>query len=174
MTFGDFADKLVADLSPGFRNAKHRAAMGHDVDHLCAHRLRDKAIDAIGTDDVLAVLGPIWQTKPETGSRLRGRIERVLDAAKAKGLRSGENPARWRGHLDKLLPKRRSSSGASRGHALLRCSGLHGRLRQRDAVAALALEFTILTASRSGEVLGAALERDRPRAPRCGPCRLSA
>ena len=67
--------------------------------------LRPKKLDAITTDDLLAVLQPLWQSKPETASRLRGRIERVLDAAKAKGLRSGENPARWKGHLAMFLPK---------------------------------------------------------------------
>src|ERR687894_3025302 len=72
-----------------------------------------RPLDEIGTDDVLGVLTPIWQTKSETASRLRGRIERVLDAARAKGLRTGENPARWRGHLDKLLPRRRK---LTRGH----------------------------------------------------------
>ena len=67
--------------------------------------LRAKPVDTIATDDVLAVLKPIWTTKAETASRVRGRIEKVLDAAKAKGFREGENPARWRGHLDHLLPK---------------------------------------------------------------------
>ena len=75
--------------------------------------LRRLPVGEIATDDVLAVLKPIWNEKPETASRLRGRIERVLDAAKAQGLRSGENPARWRGHLDQLLPKRQR---LTRGH----------------------------------------------------------
>jgi len=109
-----------------------------------------------GRDDVLGVLIPLWQTRHETACRLRGRIERVLDAAKAKGLRTGENPARWRGHLDKLLSKRRK---LARGHlpamAYAEVPGFLANLRQREAVAALALEFTILNASRSGEVLGA-------------------
>jgi integrase len=75
--------------------------------------LRVKPVDTIGTDDVLAVLKPIWTTKAETASRIRGRIEKVLDAAKAKGFREGENPARWRGHLDHLLPR---PSKLARGH----------------------------------------------------------
>jgi len=155
VTFGEFADKLVADLSPGFRNAKHRAQWSMTLTTYAAP-IRGKAIGAIGTDDVLAVLTPIWQTKSETASRRRGRIERVLDAAKARGLRTGENPARWRGHLDKLLSKRRK---LTRGHhaAMPYCNvpAFMADLRRREAVAALALEFTILTASRSGEVLGA-------------------
>ena len=146
---------IVASLSPGFRNAKHRQQWTNTLATYAAP-LRDKALDAIHTEDVLEVLTPIWQTKAETASRVRGRIERVLDAAKAKGLRSGENPARWRGHLDSLCRKRQK---LQRGHhaamPFADVPAFVADLRQRDAVAALALEFTILTASRSGEVLGA-------------------
>jgi integrase len=121
--------------------------------------LRSKRVDEIETGDVLEVLKPIWTEKPETASRLRGRIERVLDAAKAHGLRSGENPARWRGHLDHLLPK---PAKASRGHhaALPYCEvpAFMRALRERDGIAARALEFAILTAARTGEVLGARWE----------------
>ena len=102
------------------------------------------------------VLKPVWTTKPETASRLRGRIEKVLDAAKANGLRSGENPARWRGHLDHLLPKAKK---LARGHhpalPFDDVPAFLTELRARPAVAARALEFTILTAARSGEALGA-------------------
>jgi integrase len=118
--------------------------------------LRAKPVDTIGTDDVLAILKPIWTTKAETASRVRGRIEKVLDAAKAKGFREGENPARWRGHLDHLLPK---PSKLARGHHAAMpyeiVAAFVGDLREREATAALALEFCILTAARSGEVLGA-------------------
>jgi integrase len=106
----------------------------------------------------LGVLQLIWQTTPETASRLRGRIETVLDAARAKGhiARNEANPARWRGHLDKLLPKRQK---LTRGHHAAMpfddVPGLIGKLRARPAIAAMALEFLILTAGRSGEVLGA-------------------
>jgi integrase len=103
----------------------------------------------------LTVLTPLWEAKPETASRLRGRIEAVLAAAKAQGHRTGENPASWRGHLSHLLPKR---GKLTRGHhaamAYREIPGFIDRLRQRDAMAALALEFCILTATRSGEVLG--------------------
>jgi integrase len=105
---------------------------------------------------VLSVLKPLWNEKPETASRLRGRIERVLDAAKAQGLRSGENPARWHGHLDQLLPKRQR---LTRGHhatmKYVELPAFMTDLQARQATAALALEFAILTAARSGEVLGA-------------------
>src|SRR5208283_1612816 len=121
-----------------------------------AELLRAKPVDKVETADILAVLQPIWQTKPETASRVRGRIERILNAAKAKGYRAGENPAAWRGHLENLLPK---PSRLSRGHhAAMRYQDVPAfaaRLRKREAVAALALEFDILTATRSGEVLGA-------------------
>src|ERR1700721_733346 len=93
--------------------------------------------------------------KAETASRVRGRIEKVLDAAKAKGSRSGENPARWRGHLDHLLPRR---SKLARGHHAAmpyeEVANFIEKLRKRDATAALALELCILTAARSGEILG--------------------
>jgi hypothetical protein len=118
--------------------------------------LRAKPVDSIATDDVLAVLKPIWTKKGETASRLRGRIEKVLDAAKAKGFRNGDNPARWRGHLDHLLPK---PPKLARGHhpalPYEDVAAFVGKLREREATAALALEFCILMAARSGEVLGA-------------------
>jgi integrase len=113
-------------------------------------------VDKVTTDDVLSVLKPIWNQKPETASRLRGRIERVLDAAKAQGLRTGENPARWRGHLDHLLPKRQR---LTRGHhpamEYTRLPAFMRDLRARHSTASLALELAILTTARSGEVLGA-------------------
>ena len=117
--------------------------------------LRNKPVDTIATDDVLAVLKPIWTTKAETASRVRGRIEKVLDAAKAKGFREGENPARWRGHLDHLLPK---PSKLARGHhpamPYEEVAGFIAELRKREVSAAVALELCILTAARSGEIFG--------------------
>ena len=100
-TFGEFADELVTNISSGFRNAKHREQWESTL-KIHAAPLRPKLLKDIGTEDVLEVLRPIWETRHETASRVRGRIERVLDAARAKGLRSGENPARWRGHLKEL------------------------------------------------------------------------
>lgn len=161
-TFGVFADELVSDIREGFRNEKHRWQWKHTLE-VYAASLRSIQIDAVTTEDVLAVLKPLWQTKQETASRLRGRIERVLDAAKARSLRSGENPARWRGHLDALLPKRQK---LQRGHhpamPYEEVPAFLAELRKREAIAALALEFTILTAARTGEVLGATwVEIDR-------------
>ena len=153
-TFGALADDVCETLAAGFRNEKHKAQWRMTLETYAAP-LRSKPVDTISTEDVLAVLKPIWTAKPETASRLRGRIEKVLDAAKAKGFRKTENPARWRGHLDHLLPK---PLKLSRGHHAAmpyeELPAFMGELRQRQATAALALEFCILTAARSGEVLG--------------------
>lgn len=153
-TFGHCADEFMEAKRPEWRNAKHRAQWAMTLTKY-AEPLRSKPVDQIDTEAVLGVLQPLWRRKPETASRLRGRIEHVLDAARAKGHRSGENPARWRGHLDKLLPKRQT---LSRGHhAAMPYDELPSfivRLRecQSNSVAAQALEFTILTAARTGEV----------------------
>src|ERR1700738_3624190 len=153
-TFGEMADDVRETLAAGFRNEKHKAQWKSTLETYAAP-LRGKPVDTIATDDVLSVLKPIWTAKAETASRVRGRIEKVLDAAKAKGFRSGENPARWRGHLDHLLPR---LSKLSRGHhAAMPYEGVAdfiARLRTREAAAALALELCILTAARSGEILG--------------------
>jgi len=154
-TFGEAADELVKSLGPQWRNEKHRSQWSMTL-KVYAKPLRDLAVDKIDTEAVLRVLKPLWQVKPETASRLRGRIERVLDAAKAKGHRSGENPARWRGHLDHLLPKRqRLTRGHHEALAHEELPNFITELRRREGVAALALEFLILTAARSGEVRGA-------------------
>lgn len=154
-TFGVFADDLVEAVKSQWRNAKHQKQFQSTLERHAAD-LRPMRLDDIETTHVLDALKPIWTSNPETASRVRGRIERVLDAAKAKGYRSGENPARWKGHLDQLLPKR---SQLTRGHhAALPFSDVPSfiqDLRSRDGMAALALEFTILTAARSGEVRGA-------------------
>ncbi len=154
-TFGDVADLLLASLMPGFRNKKH-AAQWKNTLHVYALSLRKKPVATIGTDDILEVLQPIWLSKPETAARVRGRIERVLDAARAKGLREGENPARWRGHLDHLLSRRPKIE--QRHHAAMPHEAVPGfvaKLRESEAVAARALEFSILCASRTAEVVEA-------------------
>jgi integrase len=153
--FGELADSVTADLSAGFRNEKHRAQWRMTLE-VYAAPLRVKPVDTIDTADVLAVLKPLWTEKPETASRLRGRVEKVLNAAKAKGYRVGENPAAWRGHLDNLLPKRpKLTRGRHAAMAYADVPAFMARLRERDAIAARALEFTLLTAARSGETLGA-------------------
>ncbi len=153
--FGEAADAFISAMAPQFRNAKHIGQWRMTL-QLYAAPLRSKPVDQITTEDILGVLRPIWQQKSETASRLRGRIERVLDAAKAQGHRSGENPAAWRGHLALLLPQRQK---LQRGHhaamPFADVPGFVGQLRTLDAMAARTLEFVILTAARSGEALGA-------------------
>lgn len=156
-TFGTIADALIAGKESEWRNEKHRAQWRMTLKTYAAP-LRSRPVDEIDTEAVLSVLRPLWQAKPETASRLRGRIEAVLDAARAMGHipRNEANPARWRSHLDRLLPKR---GKLTRGHhAAMDYEAIpkfFERLRERDATAALALEFAILTAARSGEALGA-------------------
>ena len=154
-TFGECADRVIEAMRPSWRNEKHAAQWEMTLLRYAAP-LRRLPVDKVNTDDVLSVLKTYWKAKPETASRLRGRIERVLDAAKAQGLRSGENPARWRGHLDQLLPKRqRLTRGHHAAMVYTDVPTFISDLQSRQATAALALEFTILTAARSGEVLGA-------------------
>jgi integrase len=157
MSFGNFADSYISSIEAGWKNEIHRRQWRQSIaDHAVA--ICDMPIDAVDTKAVLSVLQPIWLTKPETASRVRGRIERILDAAKAQGLRSidSSNPARFRGHLALLLPKQ---SKLARGHhaalAWHNAPPFMAKLRHREALSARALEFTILTAARSGETLGA-------------------
>lgn len=156
-TFGDFSETYIASVEQGWRNSVHRQQWRNSLrDH--AAQLHDKLVDKITTDDVVSTLQPIWLTKSETAKRVRGRIEKILDAAKARGLRpkDSSNPAAWRGHLQLLLP---AQSKLSRGHhAALPWADAPAfmqALRQRPALSARCLEFTILTAARSGEALGA-------------------
>ncbi len=156
-TFGEAADEFLAAQKGGWRNDKHKAQWTMTLTTYCAP-IRATSVDAIDTEAVLSVLKPLWTRAPETASRLRGRIEAVLDAAKARGFidRNEANPARWRGHLDKLLPKR---AKLTRGHHAAMpyadVPAFLAGLRERPATAARALEFTILTATRSGEALSA-------------------
>jgi hypothetical protein len=154
-TFGELADRHIASMAPSWRNPKHRAQWEMTLREY-AKALREKPVDKVTTADVLAVLNPIWQTIPETASRVRGRIENVLDAAKVQGFRTGENPAAWRGHLKLILPARQK---LTRGHharmPIDDVPGFMAKLRTRKAVAARCLELAILTAARSGEALGA-------------------
>lgn len=157
MTFDECRDAYIAAHQAGWRNAKHRSQWVNTLDTYVSPVFGKLAVQAIDVALVTQVLEPIWSTKPETASRLRGRIERVLDWAKARGFRAGENPARWRGHLDQLLPAR-SKVRNVRHHAALPFGELPPfmiALRERAGVAARALEFAILTAARTGEVIGA-------------------
>lgn len=154
-TFGEAADAFIAAMAPQFRNAKHIEQWRMTLETYAAP-LRGKTVDEITTEDILGVLRPIWQTKNETASRLRGRLERVLDAANAQGHRTGSNPAAWRNHLALFLPQRQK---LQRGHhAAMPFTDVPvflSQIRARDAMAARSLEFVILTAARTGEALGA-------------------
>jgi integrase len=155
-TFGEFADGLVEILSPGFRSPKHLYQWKQTLGDAYCGQIRSKRLDAIDTQDILAILTPIWTTKAETATRLRGRLERVLDAAKTKGLRTGENPARWKGHLEALLPR---PPKLQRGHHMampyMAVPDLMIKLRGLANVSAQALQFMIFTASRVSETLNA-------------------
>jgi len=154
-TFGAYALALVDRIEGGFSNPKHRKQWRSTLETYCGP-IWQTPIDRVDTAGVLSCLTPIWNEKPETASRVRGRIERVLSAAKAEKLRTGENPAAWRGHLDATLPK---PAKLARGHhKALKYADLPAfvaELRARPALAASALELALLTATRTSEVLAA-------------------
>jgi integrase len=156
-TFGKAADDFLEAHMGSWRSAKHKREWVMTLTRYCGP-IRNASVDAIDTEAVLSVLKPLWPRVPETALRLRGRMEAVLDAAKARGHigRNEANPARWRGHLDKLLPKR---AKLTRGHhAAMPYADIPAfvaGLRERPAIAARALEFCILTATRSGEARAA-------------------
>jgi integrase len=152
-TFGGYCGEFLAGATAGFRNAKHRAQWRSTLETY-AKPIWTKALHTITTEDVKACLDPIWESRHETARRVRGRIERVLSAAKAAGLREGDNPAAWR---DNLQPFYGSQRKAQKHHAALPYADMPAfmrELRARDSVSAKAVEFAILTAARSGEVRG--------------------
>lgn len=160
VTFKDCAEKYIRAHETGWRNDKHRAQWWSTLETYVYPLIGPLPVTSIDTSLVLKVLEPIWAAKPETASRLRGRVEAVLDWAKARGYREGENPARWRGHLDKLLPPRAKVRRVEH-HAALPYSDVSQfmrSLREREGTAARALEFAILTAARTGEVIGGTWE----------------
>jgi integrase len=156
-TFATAAHGYIRSHGPGWRNAKHAGQWTSTLATYAFPLFGHLPVRSIDTELVLKALEPIWTAKPETASRVRGRIESVLDWAKARKMRDGENPAHWRGHLDKLLPKR-SKVRKVEHHAALPFDALPefiGRLNTQQGVAARALVFTILTAARTGETIGA-------------------
>jgi integrase len=156
-TFKDCANAFVASHEAGWRNDKHRAQWQSTLLTYCYPLIGSLPVASVDTSSVLRVLEPIWKEKPETASRVRQRIERVLGWAKVRGYRDGENPAQWRGHLDHLLPPKQKVRRV-RHHAALpfrKIGPLLAKLQEQDSVSAFALRFAILTAARTGEVLGA-------------------
>ena len=157
ITFKDAAEAYIKSHRAGWRNGKHAAQWEVTLATYAGPVIGPLPVQAIDTALVLKVLEPIWTAKTETASRLRQRIERVLDWATARGYRQGENPARWRGHLENLLPKRSRVQPVEHHRALPydEIGEFMAALRAQEGVDARALEFTILTAARSGETLGA-------------------
>jgi integrase len=156
-TFKQCAEKYIAAHEAGWRNEKHRGQWKSTLASYAYPVIGELPVSAIDTTLLLKCLEPIWTAKPETAGRLRGRIEAVLDWAKAREYRQGENPARWRGHLDKLLPAR-GAVRTVKHHAALPYGELPAfmaELRDRDGISARALEWTILTAVRTSEAIGA-------------------
>lgn len=155
-TFRAAAEAHIALHEDGWRNDKHRAQWRATLQTYAYPHFGDMPVADIRTEHVMAALHPIWKAKPETASRVRGRIESVLDAAKVQGLRAGENPARWRGHLAQVLPLRaKHTRGHHKAMPYAEVPAFVVKLADREAVAGSALEFAVLTAARSGEVLGA-------------------
>ena len=157
ITFKQCAEAYIKAHRAGWRNGKHTGQWSATLSTYAYPTIGDLPVQAVDTGLVLKVIEPIWTTKPETASRLRGRLESILDFAKVRGYRDGENPARWRGHLDKLLPAR-SKVRQVEHHAALpyaEMADFLARLREQEGIAPRALEFAILTSARTGEVIGA-------------------
>jgi integrase len=157
MTFKQCAESYIASHRPGWRNEKHAGQWTASLATYVYPSIGSLPVQAIDTGLVCKVLEPIWTAKPETAGRVRGRIEAILDWAKARDYRAGENPARWRGHLDKLLPARSKVAKVEHYPALPygELPGFLVALRAQEGIAARALEFAILTAARTGEATGA-------------------
>jgi integrase len=157
ITFKAVAEKYMDAHEAGLRNPKHRKQWRSTMATYTYPVLGDIPVADVDTGHVLAVLEPIWRAKPETAARVRGRMEAVLDYARTLGWRSAENVARWKGHLAIALPARAKIAPVEHHAALpwAEVGDFMVRLRGRAGVGALALQFTILTAARSGETLGA-------------------
>ena len=153
ITFKDAAQAYIAANESGWKNPKSAQQWSNSLSTYVYPEVGDLSVGEIETAHVLRILEPIWQTRSETASRVRGRIEAILDSAKVKGHRAGENPARWKGHLEQVLPApKKLARGHHKAIPYSEVPAFVQRLRKREALAALALEFTILTGLRSGAV----------------------
>lgn len=157
LTFKTACERFIAAKESEWRNPKHRDQWENTLETYAEPVIGHLDVSVIGQDEVLRVLDPIWRTKTETASRLRGRIEQVLDWAKTRGHRTGENPASWRGHLDKLLPKPEKIAKVKHHPAVPveNAATAVDAIRRVEGVSAQALLFQVLTAGRSGEIRGA-------------------
>ncbi len=157
VTFAQCAKLYIESHKAGWRNAKHADQWTNTIETYANPVIGTLPVQDVDNDLILKFLEPIWTAKPETASRVRGRVEAVLDWAKARGYRTGENPARWRGHLDMLLP-RLSKKGRVKHHTAMPFSGVPAfvsRLRTIPGAAARCLEFVILTTARTSEATNA-------------------
>lgn len=157
MTFDDCARRFIEAKAAEWRNDKHRKQWGATLETYASPIIGKLAVRDVSLAHVVKILEPVWATKTETASRLRGRIESVLDWATVRGFRKGDNPARWKGCLDKVLAKPGKVAKVEH-HAALpidQVPAFMRELRQRHGIAARALEVLILTAARSGEIRGA-------------------
>lgn len=156
VTFDWCAERYIEAHRAGWKNAKHADQWSSTLKTYAGEVIGKTDVALIDTPHIMRVLEPIWHTKAETASRLRGRLEAILDWATVRRYRSGDNPARWKGHLDMLLPARSKIAKAKHFAALpwRDMKPFMAELRQQNGVGALALQFTILTAARSGEVRG--------------------
>jgi integrase len=157
VTFKECAERYIAVHEAAWRNEKHRQQWRSTLSRYAYPVLENLSVSAIDVTNIIKVLEPIWMMKPETAARVRGRIEGVLDWATVRGFRAGDNPARWRGDLDKLLPARTKIRQVKHHPALPHTDlpAFMAGLRDRKTVSARALEFTILTAARTSEVIHA-------------------
>jgi integrase len=165
MTFRQCAEAYIAAHAAGWRNAEHRRQWSATLASYAYPKIGHLPVAAVDVGLVLKIVEPLWRTRTETASRLRGRIELVIDWATARGYRTGENPARWKGHLENLLPRRRAVQKVKHLAAVpyTEVPALMAQLRAADDIPAHALEFLILTAARSGEAIGARWDEiDRP------------
>ncbi|GAN55450.1 tyrosine-type recombinase/integrase [Tanticharoenia sakaeratensis] len=155
--FRDVADRYIDDQAPGWRDPRRPHNWRRSLEIHAYEHIGDKAVTHIHTDDVLAILRPIWATTNETADKLRGRIERILDYARTHGWREGENPARWRGHLAHILPKPSTVAKVKHHAAVERkdIARVMTALASANSMGALAVRFLCLTATRSGEARGA-------------------
>lgn len=156
-SFSECVEQFLTSNEAGWRNAKHASQWRNTLAAYAEPTIGRLPVNEIGTNHIMEILDPIWANKTETASRVRGRIENVIDWASARGYRKGENPARWRGHLDKLLPARSKVQKVEHHSALPygEVAAFIGELRKREGIAPRAMEFTILTAARTSEVTGA-------------------
>jgi integrase len=157
LTFDQCAAAYIAAKEHGWKNAKHGEQWRNTLATYANPVIGSMLVRDVEQTHILQILEPIWTAKTETASRLRGRIESVLDYAIARGYRKGENPAKWRGHLDKILAAPRAVAKVEHHAALpyVEVGAFMAALRGQAGTAARALEFAILTAARSGEVRGA-------------------